>query len=731
MRDIPAMVSRGALLAALYFAGAGMTVLYLQTPADVALFWPAAGIGYAMVLRFGKPYVLAIAAGQALLHLLLVPAPPLFLPFSIGSNALATWLAAAYVSAHARQLWLRTSDGFLLMRGAGVLCLASAGIGSLGMLVAGMIAAADWPRAFLQWALGDLLGATATTTSMLLLFGVPRQEQTRLAPALGSLRERLLWSLLMALLLAGGIAIAHRGSMYPLAIATLPLALLLWSAARFPPTFTSVATTVVTITLALILGLGIGLDGVRRPDSLQDTALLMSSLVVVSTIPILLAASYHERFVAMAALHQRATRDPLTDLLNRDAFEEHARLRLAANAGPLSLLYIDLDNFKLVNDSASHAAGDEMLRHAARLVQAEFAAGDALIAHSGGDEFTVLAALPDEQAVAAARRLLGAIEAMRVAWQGGNLRITASIGLAGSQPPHASFDELLSQVDAACHEAKDLGGNRVLATAENAESLRHRSRMMRSALDAREALDQRRLELWCQPIVPLAQPAQPNRVHFEVLLRWRDGEGLLRPPANLIAAAERFRLGPRLDRHVLDATLAWLESHPDVAARVAQCSINLGAATLVDEEFGEYLAARLRRSALRAGQLCLEITETSVVRDMTRTRRFVRRMRNLGCSFALDDFGTGFCSFSYLRDLQVDYLKIDGSFVRDLASSPLSEAVVRSITEIAHLLDIRAVAEHAEDETQIDLLRALDVDYAQGYAFQRPLPIAEFFGVKS
>ncbi|MFN3311766.1 MAG: EAL domain-containing protein, partial [Thermomonas sp.] len=384
-----------------------------------------------------------------------------------------------------------------------------------------------------------------------------------------------------------------------------------------------------------------------------------------------------------------------------------------------------------VNDSASHAAGDEMLRHAARLVQAEFASCDALIAHSGGDEFTVLAALPGERATAAARRLLGAIEAMRVAWQGGNLRITASIGLAGSQPPHASFDELLSQVDAACHEAKDLGGNRVLATAENAESLRNRSRMMRSALDAREALDQRRLELWCQPIVPLAQPAQSNQVHFEVLLRWRDGEGLLRPPANLIAAAERFRLGPRLDRHVLDATLAWLESHPDVAARVAQCSINLGAATLVDEEFGDYLATRLRRSLLRAGQLCLEITETSVVRDMTRTRRFVRRMRNLGCSFALDDFGTGFCSFSYLRDLQVDYLKIDGSFVRDLASSPLSEAVVRSITGIAHLLDIRAVAEHAEDAEQVALLRALDVDYAQGYAFQRPLPIAEFFGVKS
>lgn len=172
MRDIPAMVSRGAVLAALYFAGAAITMLYLQTPADVTLFWTAAGIGYAIVLRFGTPYVLSIIAGQALVHLLLAPpVPPLFLPFSIGSNALATWLAATYVNANARQLQLRTSDGFLLLRGAGVLCLVSAAIGSLGMLVAGMIPVADWPRAFLQWALGDLLGATATTSSMLLFGG--------------------------------------------------------------------------------------------------------------------------------------------------------------------------------------------------------------------------------------------------------------------------------------------------------------------------------------------------------------------------------------------------------------------------------------------------------------------------------------------------------------------------------------------------------------------------------
>src|SRR5690606_3324622 len=229
-------------------------------------------------------------------------------------------------------------------------------------------------------------------------------------------------------------------------------------------------------------------------------------------------------------------------------------------------------------------------RHVAGRVRDAFD-NEALAAHSGGDEFTILAPQGADTAAAAGRRLLARIEDMRVAWLGGNLRATASIGLASSLPPHASFDELLSKVDTACHEAKDLGGNRLLAAGQNAESLRSRSRMMRNALDAREALDQRRFELWCQPIIDLHAPGA-GQAHFEVLLRWRDGAGRLRPPASLIAAAERYRLGPRLDRYVLDAVLDWFEAHPQAVPLVEQCGINLGAATLVDEEFAEYVTER-------------------------------------------------------------------------------------------------------------------------------------------
>ena len=724
MQNIVTPALRAILLGALYFAGAALAVLYLRTPADVSLFWPAAGIGYAMVLRYGLRYALAIPAAQLLVHLLLAPVPAAFLPFSLASNYVGTVAACAYVGSRQPRLQLRVADGFLLLRGGLLLSAGSALVGAAGMLAAQMAPAADLLRVFLQWTLGDLLGVTAFLPFLLLLFAsqlaVPQP-----ASAGASTRERVAWAAAMLVALAGGIWVTHGGSLYPLSVATLPLALLLWSAARYPPLFTAGATMLVTVALAMVMGLGLG--GIARPELLHDTALMMGTLVVNSVVPILLVASYNERADTMEALRLRATTDPLTGLLNRDAFEELARARLARSNEAQTLLYVDLDNFKLVNDAASHAAGDEALRHVATLVRDAFD-NDALVAHSSGDEFTILAPQDVATATVAGRRLLAAIEELRVVWQGGTLRATASIGIAASVPPHASFDELLSQVDTACHEAKDLGGNRLLVAGQNVESLRSRSRMMRHALDAREALDHRRFELWCQPIVNLRAPGAVQ-THFEVLLRWRDGDGRLRAPADMIAAAERYRLGPRLDRHVLDAVLDWLDEHRAAAAQIGQCNINLGATTLADDEFAEYAASRLRRSPLGPGRLCLEITENSVVRDLTRTRRFIYRMRDLGCRFALDDFGTGFCSFGYLRDLQVDYLKIDGGFVRDLAESRLSEAVVRSITEIAHLLDMRAVGEQVETEAQLVRLQALEVDYAQGYVFQRPVPITDFFGL--
>lgn len=726
MQARPARVLRGVLLTGLYFAGAVVAVFYLRTPADVTLFWPATGIGFAVVIRYGLGYVLSIPLAMLLLHLLVVPVPIEFMPYSLGSNTLATLVAGWYVRSRmtSRRIHLRTADGLLLLRGGLLLSVTSACIGAFGMIHAGMAQSSEAGRIAVQWALGDLLGVASVSPVLLYVFFNDGNNPATRGKA-ASRAEVAGWCVALVAMLGAVHVIGLMGSHYPLALASLPLSLLLWSAVRYPPLLTLVATSVVIICVSLMTGLGLG--GFERPQTLHDSVLMMSMLVLYSIIPALLLASRQEHAHASAALKQRATRDTLTGLLNRDTFEEQSRQMLAASNDTITLLYADLDHFKLVNDSATHVAGDEMIRRVARLFHDEFGE-DTPIARTGGDEFAALLPMDERTANTRARRLLTAIEGLRIAWEGQNLGTTGSIGLATSKAPHMTFDELLSLTDAACFAAKELGGNRSFAAASNPDDIRMRTRAMHSAMAAREALDQRRIALWCQPIVDLRVP-RPLQSHFEILVRWLDTDGNLRPPAEMIAAAERYRLGPRLDRYVLDATLTWLEQNPAALAQVEMCSVNIGGTTLVDEDFGDYFAARLRRSPLKPSQLCLEITETSVVRDMTRARRFINRVGDLGCQFALDDFGTGFCSFGYLRDLEVDYLKIDGSFVRDLDNGDLSEAVVRSITDIAHVLGKRAVAEQAETVLQLDHLRRLGVDYAQGYVFQRPQPIDTFFGI--
>lgn len=716
-----AALRRLVLLTALYFAGAVVAVLFLRTPTDVTLFWPAAGVGLAATLRYGLRYIVIIPLATALLHLWVVPVPPVFVLWSIASNTLGTLLAGWYIQRRRRTLRLRTQDGLLLLRGGLLLSLASALIGSAGMVQSGMIPATSVAGAVVQWTLGDLLGVSCVTPLLLYMWSAERagivHGQTKRV-------ELTSWVIALVVVAVGIGAVGMVGTQYPLALASVPLGLLLWSAVRLPPLVTLLATTIVIVVLSLVYGLGLG--GFERPARLHDRALMMAMLALYSIIPVLVMASRQEHARAMSELQRRATRDTLTGLLNRDAFEEQARQALTSSKAALTLLYVDLDHFKLVNDSASHVAGDEMIRLVAGLLVDEFPEG-ALLARIAGDEFAVLAPLSESEAGTRARRLCAAIDRARMAWQGQNLGTTASVGLAMSNPPHAPFDDLLSRADAACFMAKELGGNRPFAATPNPEDIRRRARTMHSALAARQALDERRFVLFCQPIVSLREPL-PLRSHFEILVQWRDTEGRLRPPAEIIAAAERYRIGPRLDRHVLDTTLAWLEAHPDAAAEVVQCGINIGGTTLVDEDFCDYVAARLRRSSVRAEQLCFEITETSVVKDMTRARRFISRLRDQGCRFALDDFGTGFCSFGYLRDIDVDYLKIDGSFVRNLEmGGGLSESVVRSITDIAHVLGKTAIAEQAETLDQIAHLRQLDVDYAQGYVFQRPQLIDDFF----
>jgi diguanylate cyclase (GGDEF)-like protein len=715
-------IQRFLLWTALYFIGAVLASRYLRSPDGVAMVWPSAGIGFAVAVRYGLRWT-AVVALAALLFALLEPEPsPQYLAINVIGKTAATAIAAWYVL-RGRVLHLRTDDGMRLVGGGVLMSVLSAAVGIFALQQVGSLDAANIPDAFVRWALGDMLGI-AVVAPTILLATTSRNPQHRLSPfhEPSSRRERMFWLALLATSFLAINTLGGRG-IYVLGLISLPLVLLLWSALRFSPIWTAAATGVTVIYFSVATGMGLG--GFTAPKTLVETAVLLLLLCLVAVIPVMMALAGLEQRTTSYALYQRATRDTLTGLLNRTAFEEEARRRLSASSAPATLLYIDLDNLKIINDSASHVAGDDMI-HAIGGAIGAVVGDDAVVARTGGDEFAILLPRGEAGAIVEARRLLAEIEAMRVPWRDQVLTSTASIGVVAATAEERDYDALFSHADAACFAAKELGGNRFHVSYPSSDEVQAHSAVMRSALRIREVLEREQFLLYVQPIVKMRDTGN-SRVHFEVLLRWQEPSGRIHVPAEFISAAERFRMGPRIDRYVIDATLRWLERNPQAAKSVASCGINLSGATLTDEHFADYLAARLRRSSFPAENLCLEITETSVVRDRQRAQRFIGQMRDLGCRFALDDFGTGFCSFGYLSDLDVDYIKIDGSFIRGLEASDLSQAVVRSIGDIAHVIGKSTIAEQVETEAEHRLLQEMQVDYAQGYLFGRPQSIESFF----
>jgi diguanylate cyclase (GGDEF)-like protein len=524
------------------------------------------------------------------------------------------------------------------------------------------------------------------------------------------------------LLMAWGMSLSRH---FTLGLTSLPLTVMLWSALRFTSLRTALSILLTVALIAVFAGLGLG--GFRTAQGTLEIAILLVYLCLLAILPIVLAMTVDEHRAVARNLMRRASTDPLTGLANRSEFESQVRaaLRDPTNV-PLALAYLDLDNLKLVNDTASHDAGDALIREVAAALRAQMRPGD-LLGHLGGDEFVVL--LHNATPTIARERaqgLLHAVQNSHHALGGEEFGTTASIGLVPFQPEQVEFAEVLSQADAACFNAKELGGDRISMAGTAGGAVADPASGMRWTVRIREALQQHSFLLYAQSIAPL-HPQLETGAHFELLLRMRDSRGgTPHLPERFIPAAERFQLSVRIDREVVRMALERLESHPLAAASVAMCAINLSAATLTDEGFVGFVSERLHRSDFPAERLCFEITETSAMRDTARAQRVIDDLRGLGCKFALDDFGTGFCSFGHLRALDVDYIKIDGSFVRDMHASPLSAEVVSSITRIAHLLRKRTIAEHTENESVRAALTAMGVDYAQGFAIDRPQPFENY-----
>ncbi|WP_101927098.1 MULTISPECIES: EAL domain-containing protein [Luteimonas] len=423
-----------------------------------------------------------------------------------------------------------------------------------------------------------------------------------------------------------------------------------------------------------------------------------------------------------AEIRYQALHDPLTGLVNRNEFDQRLRAALQSacqHGSRHSLLYLDLDQFKVVNDTCGHTAGDELLRQVSTVLKASLRRTDVL-ARLGGDEFGVLLedSAPDDSS-ATADALRRAASDLVFSWQDKRFPVAVSIGQVDFSDASMTPMEILSAADAACYVAKDRGRNRVYTYRQQDEALARRHGEMEWIGRINRALEDDRLLLHAQPIYSL----QDGRIlHREVLLRLRDTDGSIVMPMAFIPAAERYGLMPTLDRWVIRTVLTRLARDGDDTDSVF--AINLSGASLADEAMADDVRAAFECSGVDAARICFEVTETAAIGNLAQASVLMAELKGMGCAFALDDFGSGMSSFAYLKHLPVDFLKIDGAFVRDILVDPIDQAMVEAINHIGHVMGLRTIAEFAEDEQIVARLREIGVDYAQGYALARPTPLA-------
>ncbi len=420
----------------------------------------------------------------------------------------------------------------------------------------------------------------------------------------------------------------------------------------------------------------------------------------------------------------QATHDALTGLVNRREFER--RLEEAIDSGHRGdgqhvLCYLDLDRFKLVNDTSGHLAGDSMLREVAKLLRDAVRDSDT-VARLGGDEFgMLLIGCPLEKARQIADDVCRSVGDYRFVWKDRIFNIGVSIGLVEISRESGSLEELLAAADSACYVAKKQGSGRVAVYSARDEALARHSGEIQWLQRLQGALKENRFQLYHQIIVPAH--GTDGGPAMEVLIRLRDENGRELAPAEFMRAAERYRLMGLVDRWVVQTTLAALGRGAIALQPDRSVAINISGQTLGDLQFLEFVVECLDSTGVAPAQICFEITESAVVANLEHARRFVGVLHGMGCKFALDDFGSGVGSFSNLKNLPLDYLKIDGSFIRNLARDTVNQAMVTAMIKLARTLNFKVIAEQVEDNAAVEAARRMGVDYLQGYAIGRPQPL--------
>jgi diguanylate cyclase (GGDEF)-like protein/PAS domain S-box-containing protein len=437
---------------------------------------------------------------------------------------------------------------------------------------------------------------------------------------------------------------------------------------------------------------------------------------------------FHDVSAARDMAHElswQATHDALTGLVNRREFERRMEALIARKSDKRSVLcYLDLDQFKIVNDTSGHVAGDELLKQLSALLQEETRASDT-VARLGGDEFgLLLEGCSIDKGKMICEKIQKAVSAFRFSWEEKIFGVDVSAGLVEITKECGSNSDVLSAADAACYRAKAKGPGRLEVFELGDKDLTKRREDMGWVERITRAVDENRLVLYAQPYKSLTRSAQ-SELHVELLLRMIDEAGNVVLPGAFLPAAERYDLMPIIDRWVIRSAFSSIKACQTRLGQPTIFGINLSGASINAEFLLDYVEQQAALHDIDPRSICFEVTETVAINQIRQAARLMRELKSRGFRFALDDFGVGMSSFAYLKNLPVDYLKIDGSFVKELGKDEISRTLVRAINEVGHAMGLQTIAEWVESEAILAVLREIGVDYAQGYAFAKPAPLDE------
>lgn len=712
---------------------------------NLLAIWPAAGVCAWVAVRYGwKCAIVVFASHHGHAMLLNADKLDMYLAFNIG-NVFAYLIALkAYRSMGGTTRVLssvRQTLLFIVAFAVGM-SLVSGLAGALAYVYFMDAPTNAYMPMLWRWVLSDFAGVILFAPAFIAAHPLPTQFWRK---PLSKLRSTAGLALGLSIAVLCGVVVLTLVQPFDLGdfpIILLIMPLCIWLALNDAPRISSVLlTATATGTLALML---------LSQDFAAETTFFAAQpyLVILMLTSMVIRAASTERAVALDALSEERSRledtvaertselkdladsDALTGLANRRCFErslERVFTAVTDQEAHSYLLYIDLDQFKIVNDTSGHAAGDAVLKHVASLLQKNLRKSD-VIGRLGGDEFAALLHnCPEAVARRIAETIRREIDALRVPWETETHKVGASIGCVLVDPAHGTIADIMQLADHACYAAKNAGRNRVHMADISDSVVAELRGDLKWAHRLNDAMENNHFVLFGHRIASIKpEPDEPE--HIEILLRMRDhkAEKYILPGA-FLPAAERYGLATRLDEWVVKELIRSIYVHSAFNAAKRRYWVNLSGASVGDERFVDFLIDTIDRSPLDPGLINFEITETAVIRNVDEASRLMARLGELGCQFALDDFGTGLSSFSHLKKLPVDHLKIDGMFVKSITTDTTDSIFVKSIIDIAHNMGIKAVVEFVENQEILDKVTEMGADFGQGYGIQRPAPLKPAF----